>query len=61
MEKLKRSQNVFMGLFQTGAKMLGLAEGVKKDPVNKIVVPGDESSRGASRHKVRTFIQRRMG
>lgn len=27
-EPLRRSQNVFMGLFQTGAKMLGLGLGI---------------------------------
>ena len=47
---------MFMGLFQTGAKMLGLAEGVKRDPVHKIVVPGEESARGGSRHKVSTYV-----
>ena len=28
MEPLRRSQNVFVGLFQTGAKMLGLGMGL---------------------------------
>lgn len=43
MERLRRSQNVFVGLFQTGVKMLGLAEGQKqrqRSGVSKIFLSG---------------------
>jgi hypothetical protein len=47
MERLRRSQNVIVGLFQTGVKMLGLAEGQRqRSGISKTFLSGEGDREG---------------